>query len=181
MSVIFIHLVNTLCRCSDITTPPFYWAYPFPCILFFHVCWLLQGYVAFLWGLLTYAASPAAVLWEPCSVGWRGKRKRTLTYHNSWQFVCYNLLFLWPGVHGTGSRWCSWSDPQCSRPRGRSQKQSSQSSWLSHSLSCWWKPGRGPHTGGWGIVVGQVGLPFTSFILLTLKAVSILSKRLTNI
>lgn len=152
MSVIFIHLVNTLCRCSDITTPPFYWAYPFPCILFFHVCWLLQGYVAFLWGLLTYAASPAAVLWEPCS-----------------------------GVHGTGSRWCSWSDPQCSRPRGRSQKQSSQSSWLSHSLSCWWKPGRGPHTGGWGIVVGQVGLPFTSFILLTLKAVSILSKRLTNI
>lgn len=65
--------------------------------------------------------------------------------------VMMSFLRLWPGVRATDNRWCSWSNPQCSRLHERTLQRSSPGYWLS-CWSYWWTPRRGRHTGnrcGW--------------------------------
>lgn len=96
--------------------------------------------------------------------GMMGKRRWDVKIlqqlRNLWVIIVAHLV--WPGVHGTGSHWCSWSDPQYSGLHGRTPRHFSQSSWLSCSLSCWWTPLRGPHTGE-TLTVVWIELPFISW------------------
>lgn len=141
MLKIFIYLLNIhpLCRCWQMITPPFRWVFPFLCTFVSHLCCLFRGFLAFGWRMMTYEASSAWELWTLRPVGWWEKRRRdvNMLHQQTWAIIQQPFMYLWPGVHGTDSRWCNWSNQQCSRPREQTVEHSSPSSWLSYFLSCW--------------------------------------------
>lgn len=136
----------------QVTIPPFHWATCFQSSLFFHLCLFLR---AFGWCRTTYEASPAGVLWTPCSAGWwggRGRDIKTLQQQTVYEWSSHP----WPGLRETDSRWCSWNDPQCSKLHGRTPAHSSPHGWLS-CWSCWWTPRKGRHTGkAWPKIILKV-------------------------
>lgn len=124
-----------------ITIPPFPRA-SHSCELRFQVGQVLR---AFWWGWMTFEASQAGVMLALGSVEWWEETVRQLLHADSIS-VMMTFLCLWPGVRGTDNRWCSWSNPQCSRLHGRTLQRSSPDCWLS-CWSYWWTPRRGLHTG----------------------------------